>query len=79
MAGDNVERLPDFDDDTMTCWCGASGTPEELFSDDGLPRTCGGLGILECECGGDHLCVCHHHGEVDCYGCEDCDDDDDLY
>jgi len=57
--------------DIYTCWCGVSGTYDELFDDAGLPDTCGGLGVRYCECGGD-LCVCHHHGEVPCEGCEDC-------
>lgn len=71
-----TEPLPDFEDEEIECWCGAKGKPSELFDDSGLPRTCGGMGVLNCECGGD-LCVCHHHGEVDCYGCEDCEGDDD--
>lgn len=64
----------------MRCWCGQEGTCDELFDDSGLDDTCGGLGILNCRCGGD-LCVCHYHGETDCHGCEDCEepaDDDDL-
>ncbi len=32
---------------------------------------CGGLGWVECLCGGDR-CVCHNHGRVDCAGCEEC-------
>ena len=63
------------DDSIFQCWCGASGTYEQLFDDSGLDDTCGGLGSLHCHCGGD-LCVCHHHGEVECPGCEDCDIDD---
>ena len=59
----------------MTCFCGAVGTPEELFDEDGLEALCGGLGTLYCYCGGD-LCVCHHHGEVDCPGCVDCEPDE---
>ena len=64
----------------FTCWCGAEGTYEQLFDDAGIPPgPCGGIGIKHCECGGDQ-CVCHHHGEVQCDGCEDCDfDDDDGY
>lgn len=62
--------------DNFTCWCGASGKYEEMFS--ALPSRCGGSGMLDCYCGGD-FCVCHNHGEVDCFGCEDCEgfDDDD--
>lgn len=33
-------------------------------------------GMIQCECGGD-LCVCHHHGEYECPGCDECDGDDD--
>ena len=64
------------DDNSITCWCGAHGTYEELFDESGLPLSgCGGSGFIECECGGD-MWVCHHHGEVECPGCEDCDDPD---
>lgn len=52
------------------CWCGV-GNPH--YSDD-LEDRCGGTGTLRCRCGGD-FCVCHNHGEVDCDGCEDCDDE----
>lgn len=69
-------ELPDVDDELITCWCGAEGTYNELFDDSGLPPDCGGSGMLNCECGGD-LCVCHHHGEVECPGCEMCKHDDD--
>lgn len=55
----------------MKCWCGAVGTYKELFDDSGLEEVCGGLGILNCFCGGDQ-CVCHHHGEAPCGGCEYC-------
>ena len=44
----------------------------------GLDRTCGGLRILYCYCVGD-FCVCAYHGEVECYGCEDCDPDEDDF
>ena len=69
------------DDTKITCWCGASGTHDELFDDEVYSQTCGGGGYLNCMCGGD-FCVCHHHGEIECYGCVDCDgcdDDDDYY
>lgn len=59
-------------DDQLNCWCGASGSFEELFSKD-IPSRCGGIGIIYCRCGGD-LCACHYHGEVDCDGCPDCED-----
>lgn len=59
------------DEEIITCWCGAQGTEEELFDDAVFREACGGSGILNCICGGD-FCVCHHHGEVECPGCEDC-------
>jgi hypothetical protein len=66
-----------FDDDTeVECWCGAIGKVSELYDVTGLDVTCGGLGSLNCHCGGD-LCVCHHHGETECVGCPDCEDADD--
>jgi hypothetical protein len=37
---------------------------------------CGGKGWIRCHCGGD-LCVCGNQGEIECYGCPDCDQDDD--
>jgi len=61
----------------VQCWCGAIGRPEELFAND-IPRTCGGSGLLYCECGGD-FCVCHNHGSIQCDGCSDCEPDDDQY
>ena len=66
------------EDETMTCWCGATGTYDELFDDAGLDDRCGGSGFLDCHCGGD-LCVCHNHGEAECHGCPDCEDDYDDY
>jgi len=70
------------DDEIIQCWCGAKGTYDELFDDEGLDVRCGGMGVLYCECGGD-MCVCHHHGETSCFGCPDCEcndqyDEDDL-
>ncbi|KKN41849.1 hypothetical protein LCGC14_0719090 [marine sediment metagenome] len=73
------ELIPD--DDQIECWCGATGTYDKLFDASGLPpypQGCGGSGMLICECGGDQ-CVCHHHGEVECPGCEDCDDPDEMF
>lgn len=70
------------DHDIITCWCGVSGTFDELFEEPEA-RSCYGTGMLDCLCGGD-MCVCHNHGEVQCDGCEDCcsgdehDDDDDA-
>jgi hypothetical protein len=61
-----------------TCWCGAEGTYDELFSDEGLEDGCGGLGVIHCYCGGD-LCACHNHGETDCPGCDDCRERDDPF
>lgn len=62
-------------DDVIECWCGAKGTAAELFDDSGLDEGCGGTGSLQCLCGGD-FCVCHHHGEIECDGCEDCEGHD---
>ena len=45
---------------------------------DGLDPRCGGFGIRDCHCGGD-LCVCGNFGEVECFGCPDCERDDDDY
>lgn len=73
-----VNAAHDCDDSKITCWCGAVGTADELFDDYVYSQTCGGSGYLNCECGGD-FCVCHHHGEIECGGCEDCEDPDDYY
>jgi hypothetical protein len=64
------------DTDQITCWCGATGTHDELFDSEVYTRGCGGTGFIDCECGGDQ-CVCHHHGEVECDGCDDCGPEDD--
>jgi hypothetical protein len=64
----------DDDGQRITCWCGeplrdaSFGEPEE--------EGCGGTGYVRCECGGDSLCVCHYHGEAECPGCEDCEEED---
>ncbi len=34
--------------------------------------TCGGLGYIECYCGGDN-CVCDWNGEIPCGGCDQCE------
>lgn len=75
---DVVTEASQPEDDKIECWCGAVGTFGELFDSEVFDQSCGGSGYLHCECGGD-LCVCHHHGEVECYGCEDCDFDDDDF
>jgi hypothetical protein len=64
------------DDKLFTCSCGETGKFSEMFNDECLDEGCGGMGILHCECGGDSLCVCHNHGEIECEGCDDCEDDD---
>jgi hypothetical protein len=56
------------------CWCGVS---RPYFSDEPFEEGCGGLGVLQCFCGGD-LCVCHWHGETECPGCPDCDEGGDY-
>lgn len=66
----------DTDDALITCWCGAQGTYDQLFDDDVFSKGCGGTRSLNCYCGGDQ-CVCHHHGEVECPGCDECGIDDD--
>ncbi len=65
------DENPFADYEIMTCWCGVQGKPADLFDYDGLPTSCGGIGSVECICGGD-FCVCHFHGEVECPGCLDC-------
>lgn len=58
------------------CWC---GVVNPYFSP--IREGCGGMGYVNCICGGD-FCVCHHHGEAECFGCEDCDQsdpDEDFY
>ena len=64
------------EDGIITCWCGATGHYDELFSRDSLDEYCCGTSILRCRCGGDK-CVCHHHGYAECPGCENCCDNDD--
>jgi hypothetical protein len=68
---------PGGPDDIIECWCGAKGTYEELFSDHSYEDSCGGTHEIHCECSGDGLCVCHHHGSYECPGCEDCEGDED--
>jgi len=52
------------------CWCGETNP---YYAP--LPNRCGGSGYMDCLCGGD-FCVCHNHGEVECFGCPDCREDD---
>lgn len=54
----------------IPCWC---GEPHPYFEP--MHGGCGGQGIVNCFCGGD-FCVCHNHGEIDCDGCPDCEDED---
>jgi hypothetical protein len=56
----------------VPCWC---GEPHPYFE----PQRsgCGGTGMVNCYCGGDQ-CVCHNHGEMECLGCGDCDNEDDC-
>ena len=65
---EGVDYRADDCDDTTPCWCGET---DPLYDDEGLDATCDGSGTLICHCGGD-LCVCHHHGETECPGCEHC-------
>jgi hypothetical protein len=42
------------------------------------PDGCGGLGAIFCEgCGGD-VCVCCCGGESECFGCDECQDQDEY-
>jgi hypothetical protein len=52
------------------CWCGVKNPYFAPVRD-----TCGGFGYVDCRCGGD-ICVCHNHGETECYGCADCEEHD---
>lgn len=71
------EKVEEFlDTSFVKCWCGMEGRACDLFDSDFLDESCGGTGILNCHCGGD-LCVCHHHGETECFGCPDCEGEDD--
>lgn len=54
-------------DKADVCWCGCKNPYHAP-----IERGCGGTGIINCLCGGD-FCVCHNHGEVECFGCEDCE------
>lgn len=42
------------------------------------PSTCGGYGWIICRCGGD-LCFCGNFGEIECFGCPDCEFNEDDY
>lgn len=57
--------------EVLTCWC---GVVNPYFAP--IHGSCGGMGEVECLCGGD-LCVCHNHGSAECFGCPDCDQDPD--
>jgi hypothetical protein len=70
-----IDIASDYETD---CWCGAKGKVSELFDDTGLESSCAGTGALNCFCGGD-LCVCHYHGETECFGCPDCEEDEEPW
>jgi hypothetical protein len=55
------------------CWCGVKNP---YYAP--LPNHCDGCGTITCYCGGD-MCVCHWHGEVECFGCAECRDREDDY
>lgn len=61
------------EDENPPCWCGEKNP----HYSDHHEQTCGGSGVLNCLCGGD-FCVCHNHGEMECFGCPDCESDDDY-
>jgi hypothetical protein len=72
--GLRLARQPDWlenavDGDVLEgpCWCGEE---DPYYAP--LEGTCAGTGVMNCYCGGDQ-CVCHNHGEVECFGCADCD------
>lgn len=65
------ETDPTNGTEVIRCWCGDAGRYDELFDDAVYDQTCGGSGYLECECAGD-FCACHHHGTVECPGCDEC-------
>ena len=69
---------PEVESETFECWCGAVGRFEEMFDFTDSEGGCGGSGIINCECGGE-FCVCHHHGEYECPGCDECKGDEDDY
>lgn len=52
------------------CWC---GTENPYFAPIPAGETCGGTGSINCYCGGDQ-CVCHWHEEIECEGCDDCNE-----
>lgn len=69
LAGLDVH--PELEDDEMIEW--DPDAPLGACMCD-YPESCGGSGALQCDgCGGD-LCICVCGGEIDCHGCEDCDD-----
>lgn len=78
MIANAEEQEPEEEEGEDVCWCGVKNPYYQE-----MHGTCGGSGYFDCHCGGD-LCVCHNHGEVECFGCSDCehlgtDGDDDDY
>lgn len=67
-----VSHTPKESPPNSQCWCGVKNPYYEP-----LPTRCGGYGVIECFCGGD-ICVCHNHGEVECFGCVDCAGEEDC-
>lgn len=65
------QMLRKFEREVPTCWCGEPNPHHARLS-----RGCGGYRFMICLCGGD-LCACHNHGEIECFGCQDCEGDDD--
>lgn len=56
----STESEPLAEEENPPCWCGVENPYyEEIF------ETCGGMGFVHCRCGGD----------VECFGCKDCEDD----
>jgi hypothetical protein len=55
------------------CWCGATNPH---YDESAYFGGCDGYGYRTCNCAGDS-CACHHHGEVECPGCDDCEGEGD--
>jgi hypothetical protein len=71
-TGLSVREFRLREQDNPLCWCGVKNPYYAPIHHE----CCGGAGYIECFCGGDQ-CVCHNHGEVECFGCADCDEHDD--
>jgi hypothetical protein len=60
------------------CGCECHGPEDDGDCICEFPSRCGGLGMLYCDgCGGDQ-CICICGGESECFGCPDCEGNDDY-